>query len=44
MTIATPHATITPGVRYALHDARFPDVGLVKARYIVVDVGVLLGF
>lgn len=44
MTIATSKATITPGLRYALHDARFPDVGLVKVRYLVVDVGVLLGF
>jgi hypothetical protein len=44
MTIATRKASITPGLRYALHDARFPDVGLVKVRYLVLDVGVLLGF
>lgn len=36
--------SLDPGVRYARHDARFPGSGVVRMRYAVVDLGVVLAF
>jgi len=33
-----------PSVRYALLDTRFPEVGILRMRYLVTDLGLTLGF
>ena len=34
----------SPGVRYRLVNTRFDDAGLVRLRYLVADLGIVLGF
>jgi len=36
--------SLSPGVRYALSNARFPRAGVMRMRYLVMDVGLIAEF
>ena len=39
-----PRLSATPGVRYTLLNTRFREEGLVRMRYLVADLGLVIGF
>lgn len=36
--------SVNPGVRYTVLNTRFPEEGLLRMRYLVADLGIVIGF